>query len=59
VFTQTFAGSMVITVVDAGWKSAVPGTSGTITLAAMGSGCTLQYTNSVWYCIGNNNAVFA
>ena len=59
VFTQTFAGSMVITVVDAGWKAAVPGTSGTITLASIGQGCTLQYTNSVWYCIGNNGAVFA
>ena len=59
VFTQTFAGSMVVTVADAGWKSAVPGTSGTITLASIGTGCTLQYTNSVWYCIGNNGTVFA
>jgi hypothetical protein len=59
VFTQTAAASMVITVADAGWKSATPGTSGTITLSARGSGCTLQYTNSVWYCIGNNGAVFA
>jgi hypothetical protein len=59
VFTQTAAASMVVTVADAGWKAAVPGTSGTITLASRGAGCTLQYTNSLWYCIGNNGAVFA
>jgi hypothetical protein len=60
VFSQTAASvSMVITVADAGWKAAVPGTSGTITLASRGTGCTLQYTNSVWYCIGNNGCTFA
>jgi hypothetical protein len=59
VFTQTASASMVITVADAGWKSATPGTSGTITLASRGVGCTLQYTNSVWYCIGNNGCTFA
>jgi len=58
VFTQTAAASMVITVASAGWNAATPGTSGTITLAARGAGCTLQYTNSVWYCIGNNGATF-
>jgi hypothetical protein len=50
------AGSMVITVSNAGWKSS--GT-GTITLASRGVGCTLQYTNSKWYVIGNNGATFA
>jgi hypothetical protein len=60
VFTQTAASvSMVVTVSNAGWKAAVPGTSGTITLASRGTGCTLQYTNSVWYCIGNNGCTFA
>jgi hypothetical protein len=59
VFTQTASASMVVTVANAGWKAAVPGTSGTITLASMGVGCTLQYTNSVWYCIGNNGCTFA
>jgi hypothetical protein len=60
VFTQTAAAvSMVITVADAGWKSSTPGTSGTITLGSRGVGCTLQYTNSVWYCIGNNGCTFA
>ena len=54
VFTQTFAGSMVVTVATPGW-----GGAGTITLAAKGQGCTLQYTDSAWYCIGNNGAVFA
>lgn len=59
VFTQTSTGSMVVTVANAGWKSSTPGTSGTITLASRGVGCTLQYTNSVWYCIGNNGCTFA
>lgn len=59
VLTQTAAASMVVTVANAGWKAAVPGTSGTITLASRGVGCTLQYTNSLWYCIGNNGCTFA
>jgi len=50
------SGNMVITVTNAGWKSS--GT-GTITFNARGQGCTLQYTNSKWFCIGNNGAVFA
>jgi hypothetical protein len=49
------AGNMVITVTNAGWKSS--GT-GTITFATIGVGCTLQYTNSKWYCIGNNGCTF-
>jgi len=48
-------GDMVITVTNAGWKSS--GT-GTITLNDIGDGCTLQYINSKWYCIGNNGCVF-
>jgi hypothetical protein len=50
------AGNMVITVTNAGWKTS--GT-GTITFSAIGQGCTLQYINSKWFCIGNNGAVFA
>jgi hypothetical protein len=50
------AGNMVITVSNAGWKSS--GT-GTITFATRGASCTLQYTNSKWYCIGNNGCAFA
>ena len=50
------AGNMVITVTNAGWKSS--GT-GTITFSVRGSGCTLQYVNSKWFCIGNNGAAFA
>jgi hypothetical protein len=50
------AGNMVITVTNAGWKSS--GT-GTITFSTRGSGCTLQYVNSKWFCIGNNGAAFA
>lgn len=51
------AGNMVITVANAGWKSS--GT-GTITFSGTyGVSCTLQYTNSKWYCIGNNGCTFA
>jgi hypothetical protein len=49
------AGNMVITVSNAGWKSS--GT-GTITFGTRGTGCTLQYTNSKWFCIGNNGCTF-
>jgi hypothetical protein len=49
------SGNMVITVTNAGWKAS--GT-GTITFSARGQGCTLQYTNSKWFCIGNNGATF-
>ena len=55
VLTQTFAGSMVVTVTNYGWATG----SGTVTLAAKGASCTLQYTNGAWYCIGNNGATFA
>jgi hypothetical protein len=54
VFTQTFAGAMVVTVATPGW-----GGAGHITLGSAGTGCTLQYTNSAWWCIGNNGSVFA
>jgi hypothetical protein len=47
-------GSMVVTVTDPSWTGA-----GTITFAAQGAACTLQYINSKWYCIGNNGATFA
>ena len=50
------SGDMVITVTNAGWKTS--GT-GTMTFNVIGEGCTLQYINSKWYCIGNNGVVFA
>jgi hypothetical protein len=58
---KTFAmvgdsGDMVITVANAGWKAS--GT-GTITFAAIGDACTLQYIASKWFCTGNNGATFA
>jgi hypothetical protein len=58
---KTFAmfaesGDMVITVANAGWKSS--GT-GTITFFGIGQGCTLQYINGKWFCIGVNGATFA
>lgn len=49
-------GDMVITVTNAGWKSS--GT-GTITFNDIGDGCTLQYINNKWYCIGQNGVSFA
>jgi hypothetical protein len=48
-------GDMVITVSNAGWKTS--GT-GTITFGDIGDGCTLQYINSKWYCIGQNGVAF-
>lgn len=51
-----YTGNMVITVTNPGWKSS--GT-GTITFSAIGQACTMQYTASKWFCIGNNGAVFA
>ena len=54
--TDVTSGDMTITVTNAGWKSS--GT-GTITFSSRGSGCTLQYVNSKWYCIGNNGVAFA
>lgn len=58
---KTFAmygdgGDMVITVSNAGWKAS--GT-GTITFSQIGNSCMLQYINSKWFVIGNNNCTFA
>jgi hypothetical protein len=50
------SGDMVITVTNAGWKTS--GT-GTITFDTIGDACTLLYTNSKWYCIGNTGVTFA
>lgn len=50
------SGDMVITVTNAGWKTS--GT-GTITFNDIGDAVTLLYTNSKWYCIGNNGCSFA
>lgn len=49
------SGDMVITVTNAGWKTS--GT-GTITFDTIGDACTLMYTNSKWYCTGNNGCTF-
>ena len=49
-------GDRVITVTNAGWKTS--GT-GTMTFGDIGAGCTLQYINSKWFCVGNNGVVFA
>lgn len=48
-------GDMVITVTNAGWKAT--GT-GTITFNDIGDGCTLQYINSKWFCVGQNGVTF-
>ena len=48
------SGTMTITVVSPAW-----GGAGTITFDTVAQACTLQYVNGVWFCIGNNGAVFA
>lgn len=52
--TDVSSGDMVITVTDAAW-----GGAGTITFNGNGQACTLLWTNSKWFCIGNNGATFA
>ena len=47
-------GDMVITVTNPAW-----GGAGTMTFSSVGQGCTLQYINSKWFCIGNNGVTFA
>lgn len=51
-----YGGDMVITVATPGWKTS--GT-GTITFSAIGQGCTLRWATGKWYCVGNNDCVFA
>ena len=50
------AGNMVVTVSNAGWKCSGTGTA---TFSARGQACTLLYTDSKWFCIGNNGVTFA
>lgn len=52
----TATGSIIMTVLNAGWKTSG---SGTITFTNEGEGCILQYMNSKWFCIGNNDCTFA
>ena len=57
-FIQTASTTaMVLTVTNAGWKASGTGTI-TFTASTYGTGVTLQYTNSKWYCIGNNGCTF-
>jgi hypothetical protein len=53
-YGNSSAGNAIVTVTDAAW-----GGSGTVTLVNAGSGATLQYINSAWYCIGANDVTFA
>jgi hypothetical protein len=46
------ATTVSITVANPAWAGS------TITLPTVGSGCTLQYINNKWFCIGNNGATF-
>ena len=52
--TDVSSGDMVITVTNAAW-----GGAGTITFDSNGQSCTMLWTNSKWFCIGNNGATFA
>lgn len=54
VMDTTEGGDMVINTTNPGW-----GGAGTITFTTVGQGCTLQYINSKWFCVGNNGATFA
>ena len=47
-------GDMTVTVASPAW-----GGGGTITFANDGEACTLTYIQGVWFCTGNNGAVFA
>jgi len=46
-------GNMTVTVANPGW-----GLLGQMTFADLGDGCTLQYINNKWFCIGNNGVIF-
>ena len=45
---------MTVTVSNPGW-----GGSGYLVLTSVGQGCTLQFVNGKWFCIGNNGATFS
>jgi hypothetical protein len=47
-------GDMVVTVDTAGWNLIG---AGSITFSQVGASCMLQYVNSAWYAISNNNVV--
>lgn len=49
-------GEMTVNVAAPGWKASG---GGAISFDTIGQSCTLQYTDSKWYCIGNNGSVFA
>ena len=55
IMTATTGNAMVIAVANAGWKG---GSSGNVSFNGNGYGCSLQFVNSNWYCIGNNGATF-
>jgi hypothetical protein len=50
-------GDMTVTVTNYGWDDGIT-TTGTITFDGFGQACTLQFTDGLWYCIGNNGATF-
>lgn len=49
-----YGGNMVVTVTNSAW-----GGNNTMTFSNAGTGCTLQYIASKWFCIGNNGVEFA
>jgi len=53
-YSNSSAGNTLITVSNAAWQG-----NSTISLSDTGDGCTLQYINGSWFCIGNNGATFA
>lgn len=53
-YSNVSTGNTLITVSNAAW-----GGTSRANLSAVGSGCTLQYINSKWTCIGNNGVTFS
>jgi len=53
---KSSTGEMTVNVGAPGWKASG---GGAISFNAIGQACTLQYTGSKWYCIGNNGATFS
>lgn len=55
ILDGTAGGTVTVQVTNAGWTT----TTGSISLSALGSACTLRYTNNKWYCVGNNGCIIA
>ena len=55
VLTQASSGAAVVTVTSPAWSGSLK----QVTLTGQGSACTLLFTNSAWFCIGQYGCTFA